>query len=101
MKLNESLKLAINHPSIICCSVIKIYVAFRAGKGIWGVAGAACASSNLFICALPFALPRVLTETSPEVRASLLRKVSALLGIKQNSHLHVDKHFSGFNHCGL
>lgn len=54
MKLNESRKLAINHPSIICCSMIKICVAFRAGKGIWGVARATCASSSSCIHALPF-----------------------------------------------
>lgn len=36
-----------------------------------------------------FALPGVLTETSPEVRESPLRKVPALPRIKQNSHLHI------------
>lgn len=48
-----------------------------------------------------FALPRVLTETSPEVREGLLRQVPALPTIKQNSHLHIYRHCSGFKHCGV
>lgn len=84
MKLNESRKLAINHPSIICCSTIKICVVFRLGKvfGEWQELHVHLLI-HLFMC-LHFALPRVLTETSPEVRGSLLRKVQALLRIKQN-----------------